>query len=128
MTELRFATDVLARIRAAEHRYDERAFLFVLASIEFLQSKLPVRRHVTGGEVAAACREFALEQYGLMAQTVLRHWGMTRTDDIGRIVYTLVSVGLLVTQPTDSEGDFARLYDFDEAFGASYVWQSVPEA
>ena len=52
MTELRFASDVLARIRVTERRYDERAFLFVLASIEYLQSQLQVRRHVAGTEVA----------------------------------------------------------------------------
>ena len=124
MTGLHFADDVLARIRASESHYDERAYLFVLASIEYLQTKLPLRRHVTGAEVAGACREFALEQYGLMAQTVWAHWGITRTDHIGRIVFTLVEIGLLVTQPADLEDAFRDVYDFDEAFETSYVWQS----
>jgi len=125
MTELRFASDVLARIRATERRYDERAFLFVLASIEYLQSQLQVRRHVAGTEVAEACRQFALEHYGLRAQTVLAHWGVTRTEDFGRIVFTLVEAGILVRQPSDSEEDFAGVYRFDEAFEAGYVWQGV---
>lgn len=125
MTELRFAADVLAQIRATESHYDERAYLFVLASIEFLQTKLPARRHVTAAEVSEACRDFALEQYGLMARSVLDHWGVHRTEDIGRIVYALVEIGLLVTQSTDREEEFAGVFSFDDAFGTSYVWQGV---
>ena len=84
MSELQFADGVLARIRANGGHFDERGYLFVLAAIEYLQSRLEVRRHVTGAELAWACRDFAVRQFGLMAETVLRHWGLTRTDDFGR--------------------------------------------
>jgi uncharacterized repeat protein (TIGR04138 family) len=123
--ELRLAPEVLARIRAHEGRFDELAYVFVLGGIEFLQSRLPVRRHVTGAELARACRDFALEQFGLMARPVLEFWGIRRTEDIGRIVFTLVEVGLLVTQPTDTENDFRAVYDFEEAFTASYAWPGL---
>jgi uncharacterized repeat protein (TIGR04138 family) len=128
MGELQFAEDVLARIRLqAGQRYHERAYLFVLATIEYLQTRLDVRRHVSGAELAWACRDFALQQFGLFAPHVLEHWGVTRTDDFGRIVFTLVEVGLLVTQPGDREQDFESVFDFGEAFG-SYEWQGVPGA
>ena len=123
MNELQFADDVLARIRARGGRYDERGYLFVLASIEYLQSRLTARRHVTGAELAWACRDFAREQFGLLARTVLAHWGITRTEDFGRIVFTLVEVGLLVTQPGDREDDFDGVYDFATAFGDVYGWE-----
>jgi uncharacterized repeat protein (TIGR04138 family) len=126
VNELQFADDVMARIRAKGGAYHERAYLFVLATIEYLQSRLEMRRHVSGAELAWACRDFAVRQFGLMAETVLRHWGLTRTDDFGRIVFTLVEVGLLVTQPGDREADFAGVYDFHEAFSASYQWQHLP--
>ncbi len=90
MNELQFADDVLARIRARGGRYHERGYLFVLATIEYLQSRLEVRRHVNGAELAWACRDFAREQFGLLAPHVLAHWGITRTEDFGRIVFTLV--------------------------------------
>ena len=125
MNELQFADDVLARIRARGGCYDERAYLFVLATVEFLQTRLPVRRHVTGAELAGACRDLALEQFGLLARQVLEHWGITRTEDLGRVVFTLVEVGLLVTQPGDREEDFAGVYDFQEAFTDTYAWQGV---
>lgn len=125
MNELQFADDVMARIRARGGRYDERAYLFVLATVEFLQSRLAVRRHVSGAELAVACRDLALTQFGLLARQVLEHWGITRTEDLGRVVFTLVEVGLLVTQPGDREEDFAGVYDFQEAFSDTYAWQGV---
>ncbi len=125
MNELQFADDLMARIRARGAPYDERAYLFVLAAIEYLQSRLEVRRHVTGQELAWACRDLAQEQFGLLARHVLEHWGVKRTEDLGRIVYILVEVGLLVTQPGDREEDFAGVYEFGEAFEARYGWQGV---
>ncbi|HYL28509.1 MAG TPA: Minf_1886 family protein [Gemmatimonadales bacterium] len=125
MNELQFSDDVMARIRARGGRYDERAYLFVLATVEFLQSRLAVRRHVSGAELAVACRDLALAQFGLLARQVLEHWGITRTEDLGRVVFTLVEVGLLVTQPGDREEDFAGVYDFQEAFSDTYAWQGV---
>jgi uncharacterized repeat protein (TIGR04138 family) len=125
VNELQFADDVMARIRASGGSYHERGYLFVLATIEYLQSRLEARRHVTGAELAWACRDFAREQFGLMAPQVLQHWGITRTEDIGRIVFTLVEVGLLVTQPGDQESDFEAVYQFADAFGDVYPWQGV---
>jgi uncharacterized repeat protein (TIGR04138 family) len=56
---------------------------------------------------------------------VLGHWGVTRTEDFGRIVFTLVDVGLLVTQPGDDVADFEAVYAFADAFGDVYEWQGV---
>ncbi len=125
MPELQFSADILARLRAGDHRYDERAFLFVLAAIEYLQTQLPARRHVTGAELSWACRDFALRQFGLLAPQVLGYWGVHQTDDFGRIVFTLVRAGLLSTQPNDREADFAGVYQFAEAFGEPYAWEGV---
>jgi len=125
VNELQLADDVMARIRARGGQYHERAYLFVLATIEFLQNRIEVRRHVSGPELAWACRDFAQQQFGLLAQGVLTHWGITRTEDLGRIVFTLVEVGLLVTQPGDTESDFEGVYQFADAFGDSYEWQGL---
>ncbi len=125
MNDLQLADDILSRIRARGGQYHERAYLFVLGTIEFLQTRLEVRRHVTGPELAWACRDFARQQFGLLAPSVLSHWGITRTEDLGRIVFTLVEVGLLVTQPGDSESDFEGVYQFADVFGDSYEWQGL---
>ena len=125
MSDVAFAEEILARIRRREKRYHERAFLFVLAGIEFLQERLPQRRHVSGSELAWACRDLALQQYGLTARSVLRHWGISTTRDIGEIVYALVDVSLLSTQPGDRVEDFEGVYEFQDALGPDRVWARV---
>ena len=106
-------------------RYHERAHLFVLAALEYAQGRLPARRHLSGGELAWACRDFALEQFGLLAPTVLAHWGVAATQDFGRIVFMLIDVGLLARQDSDRIEDFDQVYDFAEAFGSGYRWPGV---
>ena len=127
MNDLQFADDVLARIRAHNGRYNERAYLFVLAAIEYLQGRLEFRRHVAGGELAWACRDFALRQFGLFAPQVFQFWGVQTTGDLGRIVFTLVEVGLLSTQPGDRVEDFEGVFDLYDELG-TYEWQGVPGA
>src|SRR3954452_3170280 len=101
------------RIRLRESRYDERAYLFVLSALEFCQQRLPERRHITGRELALACRDLALDRFGVMARLVLEHWGIRTTADLGDIVFTLVDLGLLVSQPTDTRDEFLEVYEFD---------------
>jgi uncharacterized repeat protein (TIGR04138 family) len=127
MNELQFSAEVLTRLRADGYRYDERAYLFMLAAIEFLQSRLEARRHVTGAELAWACRDLAVRQFGLLASDVLGYWGIRRTEDYGSIVFILVRAGLLSTQATDREEDFAAVYEFGEAFSEPYPWDGVAD-
>lgn len=105
-----------------ERRYDERAYLFVLAALEFCQQRLEERRHITGQELAEGCRDLALERFGVMSRLVLEHWGIRSTEDIGHIVFALVDLGLLLSQATDTIEDFTRVFDFDQAFERDYPW------
>lgn len=110
------------RIRLRETRYDEQAYLFVLSALEYSQSKLDARRHISAAELAQSCREMALDRYGLMSSVVLERWGLVSTADIGEIVFTLVELGFLVKQPNDTREEFADLYDFERAFVRDYPW------
>jgi uncharacterized repeat protein (TIGR04138 family) len=83
------------------------------------------RRHITGPELAQACRDLALHRYGVMARVVLEHWGIRCTMDIGDIVFTLVDLGLLISQPQDSRDDFHGVFDFEDAFGREYPWSTA---
>ena len=110
------------RIRMREPRFDERAYFFVLAALEYCQQRLDERRHISGRELAFACRDLALERFGVMSRIVLEHWGIRVTADIGDIVFTLVDLGLLRSQPSDSRDEFAGVYEFDQAFEREYPW------
>ena len=50
------------RIRLREPRFHEHAYLFVLAALEYCQTKLTERRHITGRELSDACRALALDR------------------------------------------------------------------
>ena len=128
MSDVATLEAALAEIRKRDGKYNERAYVFVLAALEFAQTKLTARRHLTGVELAWACRDFALEQFGMLANSVLTHWGIHTTEDFGQIVFMLIEVGLLASQPTDRREDFERVYEFAEVFkaGAGYRWPGVP--
>jgi uncharacterized repeat protein (TIGR04138 family) len=125
MTELQLADEILDKIREADGRYHERAYLFVLAALEYGQQQRPVRGHVSGQELAWACRDFAVAQFGLTARTVLKHWGLENTEDIGRIVFTLIEVGLFMKEESDQVSDFENVFDFAAAFDRDYPWAGV---
>ena len=127
MSEVGTFEAALAEIRKRDGKFNERAYVFVLAALEFAQTRLPARRHLSGGELAWACRDFALEQFGMLASAVLTHWGVHTTEDFGQIVFMLIDVGLLARQPTDRIEDFEHVYDFADVFkaGAGYRWPGV---
>lgn len=125
MAELAFRDGIMDQIRLREQRFDERAYLFVLASLEHCQTQHSERRHISGPELAHACRDLALKRYGVMAKLVLEHWGVSSTQDIGDIVFTLVDLGLLISQPQDSRDDFLGVFDFAESFEREYPWSTA---
>ena len=125
MAELAFREGIMDQIRLREQRFAERGYLFVLAALEHVQARMVERRHISGQELAQACRDLALQRYGVMARLVLDHWGIRSTADIGDIVFTLVDLGLLVSQTQDSRRDFIGLYDFEDAFERAYPWSAA---
>jgi uncharacterized repeat protein (TIGR04138 family) len=74
------------------------------------------QRHVTGQELCEAIRRYALDQYGFMALTVLKSWGIRCTGDFGEIVFNLIRVGRMRKTKHDRREDFDDVYDFDTAF------------
>jgi len=128
VSELAFRDGIMDRIRLREPRFHEHAYLFVLAALEFCQTRLEERRHITGRELAESCRALALDRYGVMARMVLEHWGVRCTADVGDIVFTLVDTGLLLSQPNDSREDFVGVFDFEDAFERDYPWAHVQRA
>jgi uncharacterized repeat protein (TIGR04138 family) len=123
--QLVFRDGIMDRIRMREPRFDERAYLFVLAALEYCQQRLPERRHINGRELSLACRDLALDRFGVLARLVLEHWGVRSTADLGDVVFTLVELGLLMSQPNDSREEFIGVFDFDQAFEREYPWCGV---
>lgn len=116
--------EMLRRIRTVaetDGRYRAEGFIFVLAGLEYTVSKLPERRHLTGQELSVGIADYAREQYGFLARTVLESWGLRTTDDFGEIVYLLIDDGLMSKTEEDRKEDFFGVYEFDTVFD----WQNT---
>ena len=120
--------EILKRINAVaerDGRYRKEGFLFVLAGLEYTVSKLPQRRHLSGQELSKGIAEYARDQYGYLAKTVLRNWGITKTDDFGELVYLMIDEGLMSKTEEDKKEDFHDVFRFDEEFRCRPVVRGV---
>ncbi|MCP5518346.1 MAG: hypothetical protein H7A45_13915 [Verrucomicrobiales bacterium] len=104
-----------------DSRYTREAYDFVREAVDFTQSAIRKAnnnkpRHITGQELLAGVRTYALDQYGPMAITLLHAWGIQRCEDVGEIVFHLIDQNIFSKTDTDSRADFANGYDFEETF------------
>jgi len=76
--------------------------------------------HASGRQLLEGAVALALEQFGLMARTVFRMWGINRTDDFGEIVFNLVEAGLMSKTNEDNRVDFHNVFDLDDALVRGY--------
>lgn len=78
------------------------------------------RHHISGQDLCHAAKKYALSQYGRLAQSVLNSIGIRKTEDIGEIVYNLISIGQMRKTPQDRKEDFDNVFDFESAFAEEY--------
>jgi uncharacterized repeat protein (TIGR04138 family) len=117
----------LEKIVAKDSRYTRDAYLFVREALDHTQKMIgkPGRdgtmRHVSGQQLLDGIRDYALQQYGPMAITVLNEWGIRRCEDFGELVFNMVENSLLAKTEKDSRADFAGGYTFDDAFRKPFL-------
>ena len=88
----------------------------------------PVTEHVSGQQLCMGLRDYAIEQFGMLARPVLEGWSIRRTDDFGRMVFAMIEAGAMSKTPQDTPDDFNGVYDFDEAFAREHVAVSMRAA
>jgi uncharacterized repeat protein (TIGR04138 family) len=120
MKEYETFLEKVGKAMKTHRRYKFEAYSFVMAALHYSVSKLKKARHITGAELLEGIRQYALEQFGPLARTVLNYWGVKKTEDFGKIVFMLVEVGVLRKQPEDKIEDFKDVYDFKDAFDKGY--------
>ena len=130
----------LDQIVQKDPRYHREAYLFVREALDHTQkiaskgNKTETRqaaatadivegkvRHVSGQELLAGIRDYALNEYGPMTLTVLNEWGVQRCEDFGELVFNMVENNLLAKTKKDSRDDFKGGYDFVEAFRKPFL-------
>jgi uncharacterized repeat protein (TIGR04138 family) len=125
----------LAEVVKRDPRYSYEAYEFVFQALHHTQKLLgrepapeageagqgaEPRQHVSGPELLEGARSLALQEFGLMARTVLRMWGICKTDDFGEIVFNLVEAELMSKTDEDRREDFRNVFDLDEVLVRGY--------
>jgi uncharacterized repeat protein (TIGR04138 family) len=124
MQEVNF-DEVLEKILAKDPRYHRDAYHFIREALDHTQKSISKEnrgqvRHVTPQELLDGIRQFALQQFGPMAITVLDEWAVRNSQDFGEIVFNMVESGLLAKTEKDSRAGFQNGYDFTDAFRKPY--------
>ncbi len=113
--------EALAQILKEDPRFSPDAYQFVRDAMDFTTGMLfepsqQTPRHVTAAQLLDGIRKFAIQEYGAMALTVLKSWGIHQCEDFGRIVFNLVNKGIFGKTENDSIHDFEGNFDFETAF------------
>jgi uncharacterized repeat protein (TIGR04138 family) len=124
MTQLQFQEEVLDQLQERNPRFHARSYEFVMMALHSVIQSLDEPRHISGRELTEGLRELAIGRYGLLAGTVLEHWGIHETEDVGRVVFAMVEQGILVKELEDGPEDFADVFDFEEVFETNYPWSA----
>lgn len=123
MEDLDFS-EVIDLIRKEDNRYEKSAYFFLRSALDYTVKKVrkqhavdPSRSsHVTGQELLEGIRDYAIDQFGPLAYTVLQEWNVRRCSDFGEMVYNLIEFGVFSKTDEDRKEDFADIYSFEDAF------------
>lgn len=131
--------DRIGYIAANDGRYDPSAFYYVndvvAAAVKWLKAgemkpkdvsssrgEDGVNFHISGFELLEAFRRLSRERWGCLARDVLERWGISRTEDVGEIVFLMVEDEKLEwkRRESDTKDEFKNGYDFHDVFD---VWE-----
>ena len=131
MQKIGFA-EALDSIVTSDPRYQREAYGFLRDALDFTtkqQKKVKgtTVRHVSGPELLAGVRQYALKEFGPMVVTVFESWGIRSTEDVGHMVFNLIGAGIFGKTDEDSIDDFKNVYDFQEAFVKPFAPEKTPE-
>jgi uncharacterized repeat protein (TIGR04138 family) len=119
MQAVQFEQSVLSILKR-EKRFDPQAFFFLKDALDFTLKRIAdgnegQARHVTGKELLEGFRDLALDQFGPMASTLMREWGVRKCLDVGDMVFHLIEEQVFGKQDSDRREDFSEVFDFEES-------------
>ena len=104
--------EAVDRICRNDKRYSPDSYEFISDAVTYTVKKLERskkprgERHVDGRELVKGVAEYAVEQFGPLAKSVLSDWGLTTGISIGNVVYSLIGENLLYASDDDRLDDF----------------------
>lgn len=123
MRKRNFAS-IVEEICERDGRYVDEAYYFVREALHSTGKggKRKGRRRVaaaaaaSGKELLEALRTHALSEFGPMSKLVLSEWGIRNCSDLGDVILSLVSYGVLSQASAGTRQDFKKGFSFTSAF------------
>jgi uncharacterized repeat protein (TIGR04138 family) len=127
----------LEELVRSDSRYSYEAYEFVFAALTFTQKRLgrlpreeapaDLKSHVGCRELLDGIRELALREFGFMARTVFKVWGINSTADWGEIVFGLIEAKLMSKTAEDDRSDFHDVFDLDDALVRNFRIEPITD-
>jgi uncharacterized repeat protein (TIGR04138 family) len=93
-------------------KYDVEAFCFVSQSLRHAakifgkERSAGDERHLTALQLVEGALDLAVDRFGMLAELVLRGWGLRGSEDVGAITFALIENRVFTKQPSDRLEDF----------------------
>lgn len=118
-------TDAVDAISSKQESYDSGAYYFLKDVLDFtvrraMESNDGKHRHVAASELLIGFRDFAIQEFGPMASTMMTEWGVTTCSDIGSMVFQLIEEGVFGKQDSDTREDFSEIFPLIESLEAPF--------
>jgi uncharacterized repeat protein (TIGR04138 family) len=116
MQAMQFEQSVVSILKR-DNRFDPHAYFFLKDALDFTLKRIAESnggqaRHVSGPELLVGCRDYALEQFGPMASTLMTEWSIRKCQDLGDMVFHLIEEQVFGKQDSDKKEDFSEVFDF----------------
>lgn len=117
-------SEIVDQIRKEDPRFQKQAYFFLRHGLDYTVREIRKKdspritrsQHVSGPELLAGLRDYALDQYGPMAKLVLNEWGVSRCRDFGEMVFNLIDYKVFSKTEEDKREDFDDIFSFEDAF------------
>lgn len=125
MQAMQFEQSVMSILKR-DKRFELEAYVFLKEALDFTLKRVAESnggqpRHVSGPELLAGFRDAALDQFGPMAATLMKEWGVRKCGDVGDMVFHLIEEQVFGKQDSDCKEDFSEIFDVDEALRAPFL-------
>jgi uncharacterized repeat protein (TIGR04138 family) len=125
MQAMQFEQSVVSILKR-DRRFDPHAYFFLKDALDFTLKRISESnggqaRHVTGPELLAGYRDYALEQFGPMASTLMDEWSIRKCQDVGDMVFNLIEEQVFGKQESDKKEDFSEAFDFQASLVTPFL-------
>jgi uncharacterized repeat protein (TIGR04138 family) len=125
MQAMQFEQSVVTILKR-DKRFDPHAYFFLKDALDFTLKRIAEgndgkARHVSGPELLEGFRDFALDQFGPMASTLMTEWGIRKCLDVGDMVFHLIEEQVFGKQDSDRREDFSEAFDFQESLVTPFL-------